>query len=84
MEFETIPQLTYKLPHLIDGIQYGGATVAFLGPTHRFLCSHGVYAGDSDEDGCFNVLTGVIVVNWVVILGCMFPPNSLPFSVSSF
>ena len=32
----------------IDGIQYGGATVAFLGPTHRFLCSHGVYARDSD------------------------------------
>ena len=32
----------------IDGIQYGGATIAFLGPTHRFLCSHGVYVGDSD------------------------------------
>ena len=32
----------------IDGIQYGGATVAFLGPTHRFLCSHSVYVRDSD------------------------------------
>ena len=30
----------------IDGIQYRGATVAFLGPTHRFLYSHGVYVGD--------------------------------------
>ena len=34
----------YVLP--IDGIQYRGATVAFLGPTHRFLYSHGVYVGD--------------------------------------
>ena len=25
----------------IDGIQYSGATVAFLGPTHRFLRSYG-------------------------------------------
>ena len=33
----------------------------FLGPTHRFLCSHGVYVGDS------NVLTRAIVFNWVVI-----------------
>ena len=32
----------------IDGIQYSGATVTFLGPTHRFLCSYGLLHGDSD------------------------------------
>ena len=31
----------------IDGIQYSGATVAFLGPTHRFLCFYGVLPGGS-------------------------------------
>ena len=37
-----------NIKFFIDGIQYSGATVAFLGPTHRFLCSHGVYVGDSN------------------------------------
>ena len=32
----------------IDGIQYSGATIAFLGPTHRFLCSYGLLHGNSD------------------------------------
>ena len=31
---------------VIDGIQYSGATVAFLGPTHRFLSFYGVLPGD--------------------------------------
>ena len=37
----------YQMPSFIDGIQYSGATVAFLGPTHRFLCSYDVLHGDS-------------------------------------
>ena len=32
----------------IDGIQYSGATVVFIGPTHRFLCFDGVLPGDCD------------------------------------
>ena len=32
----------------IDGIQYSEATVAFLGPTYRFLCFYGVLPWDSD------------------------------------
>ena len=38
----------YPRRQLIDGIQYSGATVAFLGPTYRFLCFYGVLPWDSD------------------------------------
>ena len=40
--------MLYREKYGIDGIQYSGATVAFLGPTHRFLCFYGVLPGDSD------------------------------------
>ena len=39
--------IQYQFNRYSIGIQYSGATVAFLGPTHRFLCPHGVYVGDS-------------------------------------
>ena len=39
---------TYFVFHYaIDGIQYSGATVAFLAPP-TFLCSYGVLLGNSD------------------------------------
>ena len=65
---------------LIDGIQYGGATVAFLGPTHRFLCSYSVLHGDSDVGNTYlrniisnlgsrvmlqNIINAEIYIYWV-------------------
>ena len=48
LDFWRRDEMTEHPKITIDGIQYSGATVAFLGSTHRFLCSYGVLHGNSD------------------------------------
>ena len=48
----------------IDGIQYSRGTVAFFGPTHRFLCSKAFYMS-CKQHKMYNPAIGYLVIHFM-------------------